>query len=124
MKIFVTGGSGFIGTNFVKLALKDGHKIFNVDNLKLLNKDWNLKHKNYEFKKLNILNHKNLRILENFKPDRLINFAAETHVDDSISKSDVFIKTNILGIHSLLKASIDYVKKQKKIKIYFSSNLY
>ena len=35
MKIFVTGGSGFIGTNFVNLALKDGHKIFNVDNLKL-----------------------------------------------------------------------------------------
>lgn len=115
MKIFVTGGSGFIGTNFVNLALKDGHKIFNIDNLKLFKKDWNLKHENYQFKKLNILNDKKiLELLEYFKPDRLINFAAETHVDDSISKSDIFVKTNILGIYSLLKASMDYVKKQKK----------
>jgi len=115
MKILVTGGSGFIGTNFIKLAINEGHKIFNIDNLKLFKKDWNISHKNYEFKKINIQNDKKiLEILEYFKPDRLINFAAETHVDDSISKSDVFVKTNILGVHSLLNASLNYVKNQRK----------
>ncbi len=56
MKILITGGSGFIGTNFVKCALNRNHIIYNIDNLSLFSKDQNISHKNYIFSKIDIRN--------------------------------------------------------------------
>ena len=54
MKILITGGSGFIGTNFIKTAIDKGHIIYNIDNLSLFKKDYNKTNKNYTFNKIDI----------------------------------------------------------------------
>ena len=56
MKILITGGSGFIGTNFVSEAINRGHIIYNIDNLSLFKKDQNKKNKNYIFDQIDIRN--------------------------------------------------------------------
>jgi dTDP-glucose 4,6-dehydratase len=117
--IIVTGGAGFIGSNFIKKAINLKYNIINIDNLTYAsNLDYlNVeKKKNYFFYKINISNEKKIiYILKKFKPLYIFNFAAETHVDNSIKESSVFIKTNILGTYSLLNAVL-------KTKSNFSKN--
>lgn len=113
--IIVTGGAGFIGSNFI---LKNIHK-FNIINIDCLTYASNIeylkdisKFKNYKFFKLDILETKKIvKIIEKFKPKYIFNFAAESHVDNSIKESDNFIYTNILGTHSLLMAVLENKKK-------------
>jgi dTDP-glucose 4,6-dehydratase len=118
--IIVTGGAGFIGSNFIKKVINLKYNVINIDNLtyasnlNYLNNE--KKKKNYFFYKINILNEKKLfYILKKFKPLYIFNFAAETHVDNSIKESSAFIKTNILGTYSLLNAVL-------KTKYNFSKN--
>jgi dTDP-glucose 4,6-dehydratase len=112
-KILVTGGCGFIGSCFVLRQIKAQNLVINLDNLTYAANPKNLSeianNSNYHFIKGDICN-QNLvsEILEKFDIDILVNFAAESHVDNSINNPDSFIKTNINGTFSLLNASLKY----------------
>ena len=111
LKILVTGGAGFIGSNFVYLMLEK-HKDYKIVCLDLLTYAGNLstleealKNPNFKFVKGDITDRDfvfNLFDQENF--DIVVNFAAESHVDRSIENPDVFLKTNILGTQVLMDA--------------------
>jgi len=115
MKLLITGGAGFIGSNFIHYILKK-YKNYQIVNLDKLNYCGNLenlkdieKDPHYKFIKGDI-GDKDLvdNLLKNEKPDAIINFAAMTHVDRSILDAEEFIKTNILGVQILLEASKKY----------------
>ena len=119
MKILICGGCGFIGTNLISDLIKDNSlKILNIDKLSYAsniyaNKDFQKK-SNYFFKKANIQNFEIIKkIIFEFQPDLLINFAAESHVDNSIKNPNDFIYSNIYGTFSLLEAFRVYVGKKK-----------
>ena len=112
--IIVTGGAGFIGSNFILSWLERfDEKIMNIDNLSYAADLNNLKdienNSNYSFKKLNIQNQDEITtlILET-KPRAILNLAAESHVDRSIEDPENFINSNIVGTYSLLEASLKY----------------
>jgi dTDP-glucose 4,6-dehydratase len=117
--ILVTGGSGFIGANFILNWLsKNEEPLVNLDKLTYASNQDNLKNlknsKNYFFEKGSIEDLSLVTaLLEKYQPRAVINFAAESHVDRSISDSDDFIQTNILGTHTLLKASLKYFETLK-----------
>jgi len=112
MKILVTGGAGFIGSNFIKYVLSKypHYKIVNLDKLTYAGNLDNLSdikdNPNYQFIKGDICE-KNLveRILEN-RIDVIVNFAAETHVDRSIYDPKIFVQTNVLGTQVLLESAL------------------
>ncbi len=103
----VTGGLGFIGSHFVEKALSIGWKVINIDKI------------NYASNKIDFGSHGNYYHIEEdiseIKDipfcDLIVNFAAESHVDNSITGSNVFIKSNIMGVYNLLE-----IIKNKKIK--------
>lgn len=100
MKIVVTGGRGFIGSHFVENALQKGWNIIDIDKLTYASNKtlpWD-NHKNYTFIKADISELEHIPMC-----DALINFAAESHVDNSIKSSELFIKSNVLGVHNLLE---------------------
>ncbi len=114
MKILITGGSGFIGINFIKCALKRGHKICNIDNLSLNKKDYNKINNNYFFNKADLHNIDQLQqIIRQFNPDKIIHMAAESHVDNSIVKPKTFLNTNIIGTYNILQASLNFWNGKK-----------
>ena len=109
-KILVTGGSGFIGTNFVNLISSKNYKILNIDKISEISTPERFKiiryPKKYFFIKNDLKNYKKiLDTLKKFKPDTIINFAAESHVDKSINNPRTFIETNVLGTYSLLECA-------------------
>lgn len=114
-KILVTGGAGFIGSNFIRYLLLDcrGYSVVNLDKLTYAGNLDNLrdieKDKNYKFIKGDICSSRLVDNICSSGIDAIVNFAAETHVDRSILSPDEFIKTDILGTKVLLEA----VKKHK-----------
>lgn len=119
MRVLITGGCGFIGANFIRYYNKKYpyHKILNVDKLTYAGNLENLeglgRKKNYNFKKADISTALAMKkIFAKFRPDAVINFAAETHVDRSIEAPSSFIKTNYLGVGILLNLAFEFgVKK-------------
>jgi len=110
--LLVTGGAGFIGTNFVYYWLNKypGDNIIVLDALTYAGNKENLtqaqKNPNFEFVHGNILDQVLVEsLLKNHRIDTLVHFAAESHVDRSILGPDEFINTNVVGTHSLLKAA-------------------
>lgn len=108
--LLVTGGCGFIGSNFIEYLLNKYDKLFilNLDLLTYAGDINNTKNfdsnKRYKFIKGNICDQVLLeKLFTIYKIDGVINFAAESHVDNSITNPDIFIKTNIQGVFCLLK---------------------
>ena len=125
--ILVTGGAGFIGSNFVLNWLSTQNEgLINLDSLSyaadLNNLESISENKEYFFIKGSIEDQNLIeKILEKYNPRAVINFAAETHVDRSIENPEIFMKTNIFGTFHLLNASLKFWKKislddQKKFK--------
>ena len=111
MKIIVTGGAGFIGSNFVYYELKNHaeDKIICLDkltyagNLETLAEAF--KNPNFSFVKADIADREAVyKLFEDVKPDIIVNFAAESHVDRSIEEPELFLRTNIIGTSVLLDA--------------------
>lgn len=114
-KILVTGGAGFIGSNFINFILTNRDDLFivNLDKLTYAGNLENLKevenHKNYSFVKGDITNNELVDYLfEKYSFNYVINFAAESHVDRSILGSEVFFRSNVIGTNVLLEASRRY----------------
>jgi dTDP-glucose 4,6-dehydratase len=110
MKLIVTGGAGFIGSNFIAywLGRHPNDEIVNVDKLTYAGDLGNLsginKNGNYTFVKCDI-NDRNTVAKFAKDSDAIVNFAAESHVDNSIDNSEKFIHSNFNGVHSLLELS-------------------
>lgn len=114
MKILVTGGAGFIGSNFIRYILKKypDYKIVNLDLLTYAGNLENLKdvegNKNYKFVKGDIGDlEKNRKLLRGEKVNIIVNFAAESHNGRAMIEPDIFVKTNVLGTQMLLEAAKD-----------------
>ena len=123
MKLLVCGGAGFIGSAFIRNHLKTKPKdaITNLDSLTIGSNIQNLKeienNPNYKFIKDDIRNQETIsNIAKEF--DLLVNFAAESHVDRSISNPKPFIETNVLGTYSILEAA----RKHDKLFIHVSTD--
>ncbi|GAB6087932.1 dTDP-glucose 4,6-dehydratase [Alkaliphilus crotonatoxidans] len=117
MKIVVTGGMGFIGSHFVKKLVKEESQweIINLDKLTYAANPQNVeeisKSANYQFVKGDIGDVALLNEIITPEVDAIVNFAAESHVDRSITNPSVFIRTNVLGTQALLEAAVE-----KKVK--------
>lgn len=133
MKLLITGGLGFIGSNFIRYILNKysdppsgeaSYEVVNLDKMTYAGNPENVKdiasgpeghparrenNSKYSFIKGDICDEKLINdLISKEKPDTIINFAAETHVDRSILEPDAFIKTDILGTHTLLEAVRKY----------------
>lgn len=122
-KYFITGGAGFIGSNFIRYLLNPSQDIRvlnfdcltyagNLNNLSDIEKD-----PRYTFIKGDICEIKKIEnLFDQFHPDYVVNFAAETHVDRSILHPDIFVKSNVWGVQNLLQVSLQHgVKKYLQI---------
>ncbi|NJL60599.1 MAG: dTDP-glucose 4,6-dehydratase [Methylacidiphilales bacterium] len=115
--ILVTGGAGFIGANFVLMARNEGWaNIVNLDKLTYasnletlaeLQEDTNYHFVSGDISNLELVSY----LLEQYQPEAIINFAAESHVDRSILSPEDFVQTNVVGTFKLLEASKIYWQK-------------
>jgi dTDP-glucose 4,6-dehydratase len=113
--ILVTGGCGFIGSCFVKKQIAKGNFVLNIDKLTYAGNPVSVEsvasNPNYRFTKADINETALIQNLLNYnKIDWVVNFAAESHVDNSISGPGIFVQTNINGTYSMLQASLNYFK--------------
>ncbi len=119
MTIIVTGGAGFIGANFVYLELKEHpeDRIVCIDKLTYAGNLETLKdamdNPNFRFVKMDICDREAVfNLVEEEKPDIVVNFAAESHVDRSIEDPGIFLQTNIIGTQVMMDASRKYGVKR------------
>jgi dTDP-glucose 4,6-dehydratase len=113
MKLLITGGAGFIGSTLVRLALKAGHAVVNLDALTYAGDLANLTEvdqaPNYVFERADIADAGAVAdILARHQPDAILHLAAESHVDRSIDGPLAFVRTNVMGTAVLLEAARAY----------------
>jgi len=114
VKLLVTGGAGFIGSNFIHYIVRryPHYHILNVDALTYAGNLENLRtiegHPNYRFVKADIADRAAMEPLFREGLDAVLNFAAESHVDRSIMQPDLFVRTNVLGTQTLLDLAKQY----------------
>src|SRR3989344_1917020 len=117
-RVIVAGGCGFIGSNFLILMVNKypNYQFINIDKLTYSGNQENLKQienqSNYAFIQADIANYDFMRNIIQ-EGDIIVNFAAESHVDNSIKEPQIFIQTNALGTHSILEAA-----RQKKARLF------
>ena len=118
-KIVITGGLGFIASHFIRKILKNkSYKVLNIDKISdvsISKKKLNFEHfNNYYFEKCDLKNFNKLKkIIHHFKPNIVINFAAESHVDNSIVHPKAFIDSNIIGTFNLINILNNLWKQNK-----------
>lgn len=114
MNILVTGGSGFIGSNLVRLLVEEkGESVINLDKLTYAGNAESLAdlegNPNYTFEQADLCDVAALNaVFARHQPDAVMHLAAESHVDRSIDGPGEFIQTNVVGTFNLLQASLDY----------------
>ncbi|NCG09161.1 MAG: NAD-dependent epimerase/dehydratase family protein, partial [Verrucomicrobia bacterium] len=114
MKILVTGGCGFIGSNLVRLLIKEkGATVINLDKLTYAGNPESLadlaEHERYHFEKIDLCDATTLnKVFTRHQPDAVMHLAAESHVDRSIDGPGEFIQTNVVGTYNLLQAALQY----------------
>ena len=113
--LLVTGGAGFIGSNFVLEAVRRGHRVVNLDALTYAGNIDNLA--SLEGNEMHTFVHGSIldgallaSLLAEHKPDAIVHFAAESHVDRSILGPSAFIETNIVGTFTLLEAALKHMR--------------
>lgn len=119
MKLLVTGGAGFIGSAVVRLAIKRGHEVLNLDALTYAACLENLSEEQasalYKFEQCDIRDRNTIQeAIDDFKPDIIMHLAAESHVDRSIDGPSDFIETNINGTFNMLEAARKYWEEAGK----------
>ena len=119
MKLLITGGAGFIGSNFIFYMRKahPDYELLCIDKLtyagNLATLDSVMEAPNFKFIRADIADRKAIyEIFETEKPDVVVNFAAESHVDRSIENPSVFLETNVMGTQVMLDASRKYGVKR------------
>ncbi|PLY59636.1 dTDP-glucose 4,6-dehydratase [Herbaspirillum sp. BH-1] len=113
--IFITGGAGFIGSNFILdwLTQATAEPVLNIDKLTYAGNPYNLgaveKDARYAFVQADICDETAMAtLLSRYRPRAIIHFAAESHVDRSIRSPDEFIRTNVNGTFNLLNRALQY----------------
>src|SRR5262245_52571522 len=120
MRVLVTGGAGFIGSAVCRHFISDlGYEVVVLDKLTYAGNLASLKpvasHQRYHFERHDICDGDAVNaIFAKYQPDAVVHLAAESHVDRSISGSDVFVKTNVNGTFTLLEAMRRYLSWQNK----------
>lgn len=113
MRILVTGGAGFIGSNLVRLLVARGHRVLNIDKLTYAGNQRSLaeleSNSNHTLLRADICDADAMRkAFDEFQPNWVMHLAAESHVDRSIDGPGEFIQTNIVGTYVLLQAALEY----------------
>lgn len=127
MKLLITGGAGFIGSNFILNRIEKGDQVVNLDKLTYSGNLNNLvsvqNRENYSFVRGDIGDKSLVRkIFSECRPDAVVNLAAETHVDRSVIDPESFVRTNVLGTSNLLLETLEYWKslsQEEKAKFRF-----
>jgi dTDP-glucose 4,6-dehydratase len=119
MSILVTGGSGFIGSNFIEYVLNNTtQKVINVDSLTYAGASYLPDSPRYTFYNHSIGDKVIADVLEHHRPDYIVNFAAETHVDRSINDPFTFVNTNILSTYNFICTVQEYyATKNSRVKM-------
>ena len=126
MRVLVTGGAGFIGSAVCRHFIADlGHDVVVVDKLTYAGNMASLapvaSSPHFAFEKHDICDGDAIAaIFAKYQPDAVVHLAAESHVDRSISGSDVFVKTNVVGTFTLLEAARRYLRAAKRRLIFAS----
>lgn len=113
MRILITGGAGFIGSNLVRRMVQQGHEVLNLDKLTYAGNLESLsdvvRQPNYQFARVDITQLDDVaRTIQQFQPAGIMHLAAESHVDRSIDGPQQFIQTNVVGTGNLLQAALKY----------------
>ena len=121
MKYIVTGAAGFIGLNYLYSIMDNKNKILCIDYFNNASNKKEIlelvKRKKINFKKIDLSNFNKIsKVIFEYKPNYVVNFAAESHVDNSIKNPSKFVKSNILGTFNLIESCRQFLESENILK--------